>query len=184
MSNKLPNSFNNHGLLPPGDYEATFNDLRSSLLVSGPIGKSAIWDTDWRALLVDNLEIMVNQLWTVGIQNIFVNGSFVENKDHPNDIDGYFECELRYLASGQLQQDLNLLDPNKIWTWNQRDRRLDYNSGKAQLPMWHFYRVELYAHYNQLSGIKDAFGHEQMFPAAFRKSRREHREKGVVKIIR
>ena len=178
----LPDSFNEHGVLSPGDYPLTLDELRVSFLVVGPVDRSPTWDSDWRLMLVGNLKILVNQLWSVGIVNIFVDGSFVENKDHPNDIDGYFECDLRYLATGQLERDLNRLDPNRVWTWNRKNRWTDPNSGKAQLPMWHIYRVELYPHYNQPSGILDEFGNEQIFPAAFRKSRREHKQKGIIKI--
>jgi hypothetical protein len=35
-----------------------------------------------------------------------------------------------------------------------------------------------------LSGIRDPFGNELEFPAAFRLSRRAHRPKGIVQIIR
>lgn len=116
------------------------------------------------------------------MKNIFIDGSFVEDKDHPNDIDGYFECDLLDLASGRLQRELNLLDPHKIWTWDSKSRRFDADSGKKQLPMWHIYRIELYPHYNQESGITDKFGYQLMFPSAFRQSRREYRQKGIIKI--
>lgn len=43
---------------------------------------------------------------------------------------------------------------------------------KRQLPMWHHYRVELYPHYGQGSGIRDPLGYELKFPSAFRLSRR------------
>jgi hypothetical protein len=36
----------------------------------------------------------------------------------------------------------------------------------------HKYRIELYPHFGQLSGIKDEFGNDQQFPAACRKTRR------------
>ncbi len=127
---------------------------------------------------------MVEQLWKVGITAIYVDGSFVEEKDHPNDIDGYFECELTYLPSGSLTQDLNKLDPNRVWTWDPASRSGSVNSTKRQLPMWHFYRVELYPHVGQLSGIKDEFGNDLQFPAAFRKSRTEHRQKGIIKLVK
>jgi hypothetical protein len=68
--------------------------------------------------LIDNLEVLTRQLWQVGVQEIYVDGSFAEDKDHPNDIDGYFVCDLKELASGALTQKLNLLDPYKIWTWD------------------------------------------------------------------
>ena len=45
------------------------------------------------------------------------------------------------------------------------------NSDQNDLPVWHAYRVELYPHYNQISGIRDRYGNDLQFPAAFRKSR-------------
>jgi len=178
----LPKSFNEYGLLPPKDYLLSIEELSRSLLVKGPAKKSPTWDSDWRLKLVDNLKILVNQLWKVGIDNIFINGSFVEDKDHPNDIDGYFECDLLDLAFGRLQRELNLLDPHKIWTWDPDSRKLDPDSCKKQLPMWHVYRIELYPHYDQESGLKDKHGYQLMFPSAFRHSRSEYRQKGIIKI--
>ena len=178
----LPKSFNEYGLLPPIDYLLSLDELSKSLLVKGPGKKTPTWDSEYRLTLVGNLKILVKQLWKVGISNIFINGSFVEDKDHPNDIDGYFECDLLELATGQLQRELNLLDPNKIWTWDPASRRLDPDSCKKQLPMRHVYRIELYPHFDQGSGIKDKHGNELMFPSAFRQSRREDREKGIIKI--
>src|SRR5688500_7403701 len=112
---QLP-GFTEEGLLTPADYPLTLAERGAAHLETGEGGDSAAWDAGWRAHLVDGLEVLVEQLWQVGIDRIFVDGSFVEEKDHPNDIDGYFECPLRYLASGELQRDLNALDPYKIWT--------------------------------------------------------------------
>jgi hypothetical protein len=103
--------FTEDGLLPPGDYPMSISTLRASYLVTGDGVKSATWNAEWRALLVDNLAIMVGQLWQVGIEDIFVAGSFVEEKDHPNDLDGYFVCDLPFYAGGQLEQALNALEP-------------------------------------------------------------------------
>jgi hypothetical protein len=111
--------------------------------VTGAGVASLTWDTGWRAGLVDNLEIMVRQLWEVEVDRIFIDGSFVEEKGHPNDIDGYFECELLKFASGELRE----------------------------LPMWHQYRVELYPHFpGLLSGLRDQFGNELEFMAGDRDS--------------
>jgi hypothetical protein len=142
----------------------------------------ANWDAAWRLQLVTNLEIMARQLWQVGIQDIFIDGSFVDDKDHPNDIDGYFNCDLRAFASGELQHKLNLLDPHKSWTWDPAQRCPYRNCAKKQLPMWHRYRVELYPHYGQFSGILDRFGNELEFPSAFRQSRRDSKPRGIVKL--
>ena len=167
--------FTPEGFLPAGDYELTFAQLPESLLVVGPDDKEAYpnWDTRWRRRLAEQLEILVRELWKVGISEIFIDGSFVEDKDHPNDIDGYFECNLARLASGELQRELNLLDPHKAWTWEPTSRRPYHGYPKKQLPMWHVYRVEFYPHVGQLSGIRDQHGHELEFPSAFRRSRRD-----------
>jgi hypothetical protein len=164
-----------------------FDELRQSALVIGPGDPTnyPAWDSVWRERLVTNLETMTRQLWRVGIREIFADGSFAEDKDHPNDIDGYFDCELGPLMSGELTRQLNLLDPEKVWTWDPASRRPYRGYPKKQLPMWHRYRVELYPHVPGLGigcGIVDKFGHELEFPAAFRQSRRDGRPRGIVKI--
>lgn len=177
-------SFTHDGVLPAGDYALRLDDLAASPLVMGHPDATPSWDRAWRAQLVRNLGLLVGQLWQLGINAIYVDGSFVENKDHPHDIDGYFECDVRYLASGSLERDLNALDPQKVWTWDPRSQRWDPDSGKAQLPMWFAYRVELYPHFGQPSGIVDQFGHPLRFPSAFRLSRRAYTPKGIVRIVR
>lgn len=136
--------FNEFGLLPPGDYILTIPGLKESLLVKGP-GNGTPWDSKWRLYLVEQLEKMVQQLWNVGITEIYIDGSVVENKAHPNDIDGYFECDVRDLET--LIRELNIGEPDKIWTWDSRSRRPYRGYTKKQLPMWHKYRIELYPHY-------------------------------------
>jgi hypothetical protein len=129
--------FDSDGLLPPGDYELSFDELRQSALVCGARDRKSdsTWDTAWREQLVNGLEILVRQLWQVGIREIFADGSFVEDKDHPNDIDGYFVCDLMPLATGELAQQLNRLDPFKVWTWDPASRRPYRGYPKRQLPM-------------------------------------------------
>ncbi len=178
-------AFDMRGLLPPGDYSMTFEDLKESVLVNGPPNaKEIYWDSEWRLYLVHQLEILTKQLWEVGISEIFIDGSFVEMKPHPNDIDGYFECDVKLVASGELERDLNKLDPFKVWTWRPESRRPYRGCAKKQLPMWHKYRVELYPHYNQLSGIVDKYGNHLQFPSAFRITRYSNEQKGIVKIVR
>jgi hypothetical protein len=179
--------FEPDGLLPPGDYEISCDELRQSVLVlgSGKANDPLAWDSRWRELLVNNLETLTRQLWHVGIKDIFADGSFAEDKAHPNDIDGYFVCDLRRLASGELTRQLNLLDPYKVWTWDPASRTSYRGYPKKQLPMWHKYRVELYPHIPGLglgAGIFDKWGNELEFPAAFRQSRRDGKPRGIVKI--
>ncbi len=187
MSLAVVPPFETDGLLPPGDHEISFEELRLSALVLGPGDRSheSAWDTPWRERLVGNLEILTRQLWQIGIRDIFADGSFAEDKDHPNDIDGYFVCDLDRLITGELTRQLNLLDPFKVWTWDPASRKPYRGYPKKQLPMWHRYRVELYPHVPGLgfgSGIRDRYGHELEFPSAFRQSRRDGKPRGIVKI--
>jgi hypothetical protein len=97
-------------LLRPADYELSFDELRQSALVMGPdiVHENSAWDAAWRRQLVDNLEILTRQLRQTGVWEVFADGSFVGDKDHPNDIDGYFVCTL---------------DPCKVWTWDPASRK-------------------------------------------------------------
>lgn len=179
--------FQQDGILPPGDYHVTFDELRQSSLVLGPgePKECPTWDSSWRSYLVNNLEVLTRQLWQVGITEVFADGSFVEDKDHPNDIDGYFACDLTRLKTGQLERELNMLDPYKVWTWDPASRRPYRGYPKRQLPMWHKYRIELYPHVPGIgltTGIRDKHGHELEFPSAFRQSRRDGAPRGIIKL--
>src|SRR5699024_568140 len=175
--------FTKDGVLPRGDFELTINELRQSVLIKGE-NDLHVWDEQWRIYLIDQLEILVQELWKVEVDQIFIDGSFVENKAHPNAIDGYFECDLMEFATGKLERKLNALNPHKIWTWDNKSRKPYRGFTKKQLLMWHQYRVELYPHFGQSAGILDEYGHEQQFPAAFRKTRETFLPKGIVKIIK
>ena len=179
--------FDADGLLPPGNYEVSFEELRQSILVVGPGSATAdsSWDRPWREELVKNLEILTRQLWRAGVRDVFADGWFVEDKDHPNDIDGYFVCGVDELRTGELTRQLNLLDPAKVWTWDPASRKPYRGYPKRQLPMWHRYRVELYPHVPGLGigcGIFDKYGNELEFPSAFRQCRRNGKPRGIVKI--
>nr|MEE4269536.1 hypothetical protein [Candidatus Krumholzibacteria bacterium] len=178
----LPN-FNRLGLLPAGEHELDLPQLKASILVQGKPGLHVPgkWDHQWRLHLVNNLEILVEQLNQVGITDVLIGGSFVENKYHPNDIDGCFSCEREFLVSGELERQLNQLDPFNCWTWDPSSRMPYRGYGKRQLPMWHYYRVELFPDYGQKSGICDSKGIELTFPEAFRLSREDF-PKGVVRL--
>lgn len=183
----IPQAFTKDGVLAPGTYPATFSDIRSSILVNG--NSSPTWDKVWRDHLLTQAEILVKQLWSVGIDDVYLDGSFVEDKEHPNDIDGYFDPHLSAMNStdmtafGGMVSKLNNIDPHKIWIWDHRSRKQVNGFGKKQLPMWIFYRVELYPHLNTGSGILDQFGNDQTFPAAFRQSRHNFIPKGIVKVV-
>jgi hypothetical protein len=182
VASRLP-AFTADGLLPPGDYTLTLTDLLHSHLVTGQGVGSTTWDSTWRERLVRNLGILADQLAQVGVAEIFVDGSFVEDKDHPNDIDGYFVCDEAPVVSGRLEEELNRCDPHRCWTWSAARRRWDPASGKAQLPMWFVYRVELYPHFGQGTGLLDRYRHELLFPSLFRQSRRDEQEKGIIRLL-
>ena len=57
-------SFQADGLLPPGDYEVSFEELRRSILTVGPgmAVDAGSWDAPWRERLVDNFEVLTRQL--------------------------------------------------------------------------------------------------------------------------
>jgi hypothetical protein len=73
--------FTKEGLLPPGDYPLTLEQLARSMLVLGPRPRPKGWDAAWRRHLVQQFEIPVWQLWQVGITEIFADGSFVTNTE-------------------------------------------------------------------------------------------------------
>jgi hypothetical protein len=176
--------FDEEGLLPPQEYPAALNELRESLLVQGPMPRESGWDSVWRLQLANNLEILAKQLWQAGVQTIYINGSFVENKGHPNDIDGYFKCDPDDYLSGRLEKRLNELDPKKVWTWDYKRRIQVANSDKSQLPMWVQYRVELFPDYGfNTSGILGPDRLPMPMSELFRFRRDDFKPKGIVRLI-
>ncbi len=78
-------SFQPDGLLPPGDYEVSFDQLRRSILTVG-LEVTAVtnsWDASWRERLVDNFEVLVQQLWLVGVRDIYADGRLWKIKTIP-----------------------------------------------------------------------------------------------------
>jgi hypothetical protein len=170
--------FGAEGVLPIGDHVLTLDELVVSPLVLGWPDGSA-WDEAWRRSLVNNLSVLVDRLQQVGISDIFIDGSFAEDKPHPNDIDGYFLCDRDFFYNGELEARLQKLDP--VWIWDTERRYAAFEGSKRQLPMWHKYHVELFPHVGQFTGVLDALGNELTFPSAFRLSR-SFIPKGIVKI--
>jgi hypothetical protein len=178
--------FNHEGLLPPGDHRLSLDDLRRSLLVVGPGEHYPNWDRAWRGRLVDNLGLLVPQLCHVGVKEIFIGGSFAEDVDHPNDIDGDFVCDLDEYLSRKLERKLDRNSPHPLlWRWDDKHRRPDHH-GIRHIPMWHLYQIELWpAPLGQMSGIVDRSGNMFPWTEAFRHSRsrsRRWKPRGMIKI--
>ena len=175
--------FTSNGLLPPGDYPLTLDELRGSYLVTGEGLSVPGWDRVWRAHLVENLEPFVRQLWQVGVERIVVNGSFVTSKPKPGDIDAYFECTLGTYSLTLVR--LMQLEPPL--PWDLAHRPIYRRSGEPKPVMWHRYRVEVFPHFSDYpnpTGIFDEHGQELELGELFRREKFSLRAKGVVQIVR
>jgi len=176
--------FTPDGVLPPGTYDLTIAQLRRSMLVGGPEGTSEDWNRKLRRTLVDNLSRVVSVLRLAHIRPLYVDGSFVEDKNEPRDIDAYFECDRRAWAVGTIQTTLAQIgQPLGVpISWDKRLLETDPDTGVPHLPLWHALRVDLHAHWGQLAGIRDPHGYELTFPSLFR-TRRDGTEKGILRIV-
>jgi hypothetical protein len=171
--------FTDYGLLEPGDFPMTIQELRQSLLVEGELWIHD-WDRGWRRELVDNLEILVMDLWDVGIEHIFIDGSFVTCKGRPNDVDGFFLVKNKEQLE-EIYYQLNQLNP--VWEWHHSFRTWDHRTNKNQLPMWHTHHVELFPSCKGIyAGKNDPLGQPIPFPDYFRIDKDSLLPKGIVKI--
>ena len=72
----LPN-----GELPPGEYQASLDDIEARYGVS----------TDCRKLLMQGLHKAARNFELSDVSTLWINGSFITDKEEPNDIDGCWE---------------------------------------------------------------------------------------------
>lgn len=94
------------GRLPPGVHSADIGELRDKLG----------WGRKRRSL-IDGLEIMLGLMEDCGIKRVYVDGSFVTDKDRPNDIDGCYD-----IPPGATDASLRPMYP--IWPWNPANRAM------------------------------------------------------------
>lgn len=91
------------GRLPPGVHKATLGELRDKL--------------GWgrrRKNLIDGLEMALRLMANCGIERVYLDGSFVTDKDRPGDIDGCYDP-----PSGA---NLGAMYP--IWPWTPANRAM------------------------------------------------------------
>jgi hypothetical protein len=162
------------------DYTLTIDGLRNSMLVKGPTtGEYIPWDKEKRLYLVNQLEIVANQVWNAGFDKICVDGSFVEDKASPGDIDCYFECGLDDFMQGKVEEALRIANPGEKWGFS-KDNLINVD-GISQFPIWHKYRVDMWPECGMPSFVFDKSGTNNLkISQAFRQQKHTYRKKGIV----
>ncbi len=181
--------FDEDGRLPPGEYKLSLAELERSILVTGDDDKDPAWDTRWRLELVQNLGVLVEQLWKEDITDIYIDGSFATDKLHPGDIDGYFVVEKpAEIQPSEFEQSLcdrlNKHDEHKAWSWKDEDRKKPAEAEKGQLPMWWHYHVEMWPEYGQLSGQIHPLTDEELTHAQLFRITKQGEDKGIIKLLK
>lgn len=74
--------FTEHGLLPPGIHETDFGELEEKMG----------WSRR-RLELLEGLQSALELMAASGVRCVYLDGSFVTDKDRPNDIDGCYDLE-------------------------------------------------------------------------------------------
>lgn len=91
------------GRLPPGVHNATLKEIRDKL--------------GWgqrRKNLIDGLELAFGLMRNCGIKRVYIDGSFVTDKNRPEDIDGCYD----------VPQGANLGAMYPIWPWTRPNRTM------------------------------------------------------------
>lgn len=117
------------------------------------------------------------QLQAVGINEVYIDGSYATDKFHPNDMDVYFVVPRNIWRSGA-EQALKDMDP-EFWRF-EPELGVD---GKLGYPMAFRHHIEMYPVY--LEHTPDhAECPEMVDPKIkfFRTDKYSHREKGIIKI--
>lgn len=74
--------FEETGNLPPGIHTASWEEACERF-----------GGSDWRRALLDGLHEALLSLRAAGCRKVYLNGSFVSNKPHPNDFDGCWDVD-------------------------------------------------------------------------------------------
>ncbi len=163
-------------VLPPGDHTLVLTELRQSMLVVGPRPLPQGWDASWRLELVERLALRVANLQNIGVAELFLAGSFVQNNPVPGDIDGYYMVSpaawLRVQRPHLMTIDPLLANVSDHSTWVYSPEK-----GEPRPQLWHVARLELFpvpdTPANRLPGA---------IPQFFRLSR-QGKPKGLIRIV-
>lgn len=117
-------SFDPHtGALPPGDHQATFEEIRRRLGF-----------TARRRWLCKGLRLAVEVFWNAGIEEIYIDGSFCTEKPDPGDVDGYW-----------VEPDLDVYDRVDPY-WIDFTPVFVRTAAKWRWRMWADHGVEFFIH--------------------------------------
>lgn len=169
--------FQKNGLLSPEDHPISLDELEA-LLKAGP-GNGQNWDTPWRLKLFEELKRRCHELYSIGIDEVYVDGSYATDKAHPNDIDGYFVVPRRWWLD-QGEEALKALDPD-FW----RFEIVPNDEGHAAYPMAFSHNIELFPMYREHTP-EYAVCPELIDPKIqfFRTDRYSRKAKGIFRIVR
>lgn len=173
--------FDENGVLPR-DAVVTPQELLGSHLVTGEGVDDPGWDAGWRRELAMRVEHVFGLFRRAGgIDEFWIDGSFVEMVGRPGDIDAYFTLEdpREWLT---LPGRLNALEGEELWTWDPAVRRIYPGSILPKPPFWGRYRVDVYPDLGRPSGIFDYDGAPLTFAQAFRQQRDTFARKGIVRL--
>jgi hypothetical protein len=123
----------------------------------------------------------------MGIDEIYIDGSFCSNKGEPGDIDAYFNIDFKvetaeeaYAQLKILTHELNSLSEYPVWDW--WNQRLNHE-GEAKCEMWFKYRVEIFPNCFGVYAGKNDWGQLTKFEEMFRYDDCGI-EKGVVRLLK
>jgi RNAse (barnase) inhibitor barstar len=136
--------FNKEGLLPKGIHEASWEEFRERFR----------W-TPERERLMEGLERALESFKKAGCRSVYINGSFVTAKDHPNDYDGCWD---------ETGVDIDKLDP--VW--------LEFKNMRSSQKK-KYYGEFFPATMNEISDAK-------IFLEFFQIDRERGKPKGIIKI--
>jgi hypothetical protein len=189
--------FTDYGYLPPGDHEMTFNELTQSVVVVGEPWISG-WDEEWRLELVSNLKMLVQPLWRMGIEDIWIDGSFCSTKTDPRDVDAFFELPVMNEImdiEDELQRRRTILAYYEVIAdhlnqyfeepvWDLFENLAPDENGELQTLMWHRYKVDLFpSSWGIYAGSFYPGGKLRKFEEFFRRDRYGI-EKGLIKLVK